>query len=250
MGNWGGRRLSVGVVMSYTLRLLATTFVAVALAACRAGSDAVGIDPSETVATTVAPAPDPAGQACKTHGTIDECLADREFRCYWGPNYAWPVAVDGDPCQPPDGMCQSELSLPFSPECTVDAANDATCRGYTTSGTCLADTAHRCWWTPQMGMPCSLDGTWCPPPPHCGTTADCAPHCWSSGPTISMPLYADCGCLTPPGGVCIDAAGDPPVPSGCVERPACDGTDICACLTGLGTCVAGELPNVCVCDGI
>lgn len=241
--------------MSFTMRSLATTVVAVALVACRAGSDAVGTDPSETVNATVTPAavtpmPDSAGQACGTHGTIDECLADREFRCYWGPNYGWPVAVDGDPCQPPDGMCQSELSPRFSPECTVDAANDAACRSYATSDTCVADTAHRCWWTPQMGMPCSVDGTWCPPPPHCETTADCAPRCWSSGPTISMPVYADCGCLTPPGGVCIDAAGDPPVPSGCVERPACDGTDVCACLTGLGTCVAGELPNVCVCDGI
>ncbi|HEX9051562.1 MAG TPA: hypothetical protein VF841_13605 [Anaeromyxobacter sp.] len=227
------------------MRFFVPVVALLGLAACAGGASGAagqGVDPATA-------ALDPAAQACGAHATLDECLADVADRCYWGPNYAWPVAVDGDPCRPLEGMCQSELSPPFRPSCTVDPANEAACSAEATWSACVADTDHRCFWTPQMGIPCSPDGSWCPPPPHCDTAADCAPHCASSGPTISTPVYADCGCLTPPGGVCTEPAGAVSVPS-CVARPACAAADVCSCLTGLGACTPGELPNVCVCTGV
>jgi hypothetical protein len=188
-----------------------------------------------------------AALACAQHAALDPCLADVANECFWGPNYGWPVLVDGDPCEPPEGTCQSWLAPSRPPACTVDPTDDAACRADATMDVCLADTQHRCWWTPLMGIPCSLDGSWCPPPPHCETSPTCPPRCTSTGPTISVPVRYDCGCLTPPGGVCIFAPGDPPVSNGCAERPACDVADICSCLTGLGTCTPGQTPNTCIC---
>ncbi len=245
--------------MSRPIRLVVAAFAIFGLAACRGGpvpstNNTVGTDSTGTDDTTggtqSSQSTDTAGQACAQHTTVDECLADREYKCYWGPNYSWPVLEDGAPCEPLEGMCQSQLSPSPSVECTVDPTDDAACRAHESIGVCAADSEHRCWWTPAMGVPCSPDGSWCPPPPHCGTMANCPPRCTSSGPTISVPDHADCGCLNPPGGVCIDAPGDPPVPSGCVERPTCDSADICSCLTGMGTCTPGELDNVCICDGL
>ncbi len=191
---------------------------------------------------------DPDGVACVQHPSIDECLADRAHECYWGPNYAWPVVEAGALCEPEEGICKSHLSPAPTSACTVDPANDAACRAHDAWDACLADADHRCWWTPAIGAPCTPDG-WCPPPPHCETAADCPPACSSSGPTIDVPIRADCGCLTPPGGVCIAPAADQPA-TGCVARPACDSADICSCLTGLGTCTPGQLDNVCICDAV
>jgi hypothetical protein len=226
------------------LRCVLTAAAMLGVAACRVGSEpsrrSLGIDPS-----------DPAAQACLAHPTVDACLADQPNRCFWGPNWRYPVQVDQEPCQPVDGICQSALSPP-APElqCTTDPTNDAACAAYDARDACAADLAHRCWWSDMVPMmPCSSDGTGCGPWRQCFTRADCPPRCGSSGPTISVGVYGGCGCLTPPGGVCIAPSSEPTAWTGCAERPACDAADVCACLTGLGTCVAGEAPNVCVCTG-
>jgi hypothetical protein len=225
--------------MTLQVRHLAAALVGAALAACQGGGASSRDKPGG------GPLMDPAGEACAAHAAIDGCLADRANQCYWGPNYGWPVLVDGEPCQPPEGICRSALSPPAI-ACTVDAADDAACRAHVAGDACLADAEHRCRWTPSMGRPC-MQGEVCEPSQQCQTAPTCPPHCASAGPTVSVSGYADCGCMTPPGGVCIAPPGG--TATGCAERPACGGADVCACLTGLGTCTPGELPNVCVCDG-
>jgi hypothetical protein len=68
-------------------------------------------------------------------------------------------------------------------------------------------------------------------------------------PPAPLSTFHLCGCVDPALPVCIWAPDEESFPS-CVARQPCDGPDICACLTGLGTCTPRGIDNQCICDGV
>jgi hypothetical protein len=211
------------------------------VAGCRGGAGPASLS-TDTTADATPPSTTNTAHVgpCTRYTTVDACLADVENACFWGPNYASPA---GAPCEPAEGVCQSAYAPTYP---VLDPTDDAACRLHTITEECLADTEHHCMMPPASLAPCTLDGG-CPPPPECQTTP--LPTCTSTLPIIGPALIGpSCGCATPVGGVCIETPNG--TSSGCVERPPCDDTDICACLTGLGTCTPGRMPNLCVCDAV